>query len=185
MSDDSNAGLDSPRAWVVVFAAFIGAFVSFGVMYCFGVFLKPMAAEFHASHAVMSALFSTMTVLSFFLAPLTGDLADHYGPRPLVVTGAVLVGAGLILTAHAHYLPVVFVTYGIGLGAAMACTYIPAIAAVGEWFIVHRDIALGIAISGIGCETLVAAPASAMLIERYGWRTSFEIFGWISTALLL
>jgi predicted MFS family arabinose efflux permease len=77
------------------------------------------------------------------------------------------------------------VTYGVGLGTAVACTYIPAIAAVGEWFKLHRDIALGIAISGIGCGTLVAAPLAANLTERYGWRNTFEIFGWISTALML
>jgi MFS family permease len=56
---------------------------------------------------------------------------------------------------------------------------------VGEWFKVHRDIALGAAISGIGCGTLVAAPLSATLIERYGWRTVFEIFGWGGAGLLL
>jgi MFS family permease len=185
MAANSNAGLDSPRAWVIVFAAFLGAFVSFGVTYCFGVFLAPMALEFHVSHAAMSVLFSTITGLSFFLAPFTGDLADHYGPQPVVAAGAVLIGAGLILTARAHSFPMVMVTYGGGLGAAVACTYIPSVAAVGEWFKVHRDIALGIAISGIGCGTLVAAPVSAMLIERYGWRTSFEIFGWMSAGLLL
>jgi len=185
MPDNSNAGLDSPRAWVVVFGAFLGAFVSFGVTYCFGVFLKPMALEFHVNHAAMSALFSVIAGLSFFLAPFTGDLADHYGPRPVVAGGAVLIGAGLIVTARVHSFPLVVMTYGGGLGAAVACTYIPSIAAVGEWFKVHRDIALGIAISGIGCGTLVAAPVSAMLIERYGWRTSFEIFGWISAGLLL
>src|SRR5271169_1525724 len=185
MPENSNTGLDSPRAWVVVFAAFLGAFVGFGVTYCFGVFLKPMALEFHVSHAAMSVLFSVIAGLSFFLAPFTGDLADHYGPRPVVAAGAVLIGAGLILTARLHSFPLVMVTYGGGLGAAVACTYIPSIAAVGEWFKVRRDIALGIAISGIGCGTLVAAPVSAMLIERYGWRNSFEIFGWIGAALLL
>jgi len=185
MHDISNSGLDSPRAWVIVFAAFLGAFVGFGVTYCFGVFLKPMAVEFHVSHAAMSVLFSTIAGLSFFLAPFTGDLADHYGPRPVVAAGAVLIGAGLILTAHADTFPLVMLTYGGGLGAAVACTYIPSVAAVGEWFKVHRDIALGIAISGIGCGTLVAAPVSAVLIEHYGWRTSFEIFGWVSSALLL
>ena len=185
MPDNSHAGLDSPRAWVVVFAAFLGAFVSFGITYSFGVFLKPMAMEFHVSHAAMSVLFSVIAGLSFFLAPFTGDLADHYGPRPVVAAGAVLIGAGLILTARMHSFPLVMVTYGGGLGAAVACTYIPSIAAVGEWFKVHRDIALGIAISGIGCGTLVAAPVSAMLIERFGWRTSFEIFGWIGAGLLL
>jgi MFS family permease len=185
MPDRSNPGLDSRRAWIVVIAAFLGAFVSFGVTYCFGVFLKPMALEFHVSHAAMSVLFSVIAGLSFFLAPCTGDLADHYGPRPVVAVGAVLVGVGLVLTAHVHSFPLVMLTYGGGLGAAVACTYVPSIAAVGEWFKVRRDIALGIAISGIGCGTLVAAPLSAMLIERYGWRTSFEIFGWTSAALLL
>lgn len=185
MAHNSNVALDSPRAWLVVFAAFLGAFVSFGVTYCFGVFLKPMALEFHVSHATMSVLFSVITGLSFFLAPFTGDLADHYGPRPVVAAGAVLIGAGLVLTAHVHSFPLIMLTYGGGLGAAVACTYVPSVAAVGEWFKLHRDIALGIAISGIGCGTLVAAPVSAVLIERYGWRTSFEIFGWISTALLL
>lgn len=133
----------------------------------------------------MPALFSTITGLSFFLAPFTGDIADHYGPRPVVGAGAVLIGAGLVLTAHIHALPLIFLTYGAGLGTAVACTYIPAIAAVGEWLKVRRDIALGIAISGIGCGTLIAAPVAANLIGRYGWRKTFETFGWVSTALLL
>lgn len=185
MPDISNAALDSRRAWVVAFAAFLAAFVSFGVTYCFGVFLRPMAMEFHVSHAVMSTVFSVISGLSFFLAPLTGDLADHYGPRPVVAAGAVVMGVSLILTAHIYSFPLVVLTYGGGVGAAAACIYIPSIAAVGEWFKVRRDIALGLAISGIGCGTLVAAPVSALLIERYGWRTSFVIFGWTSAGLLL
>jgi len=79
----------------------------------------------------------------------------------------------------------VLITYGGGLGCAAACIYIPAISAVGEWFEKRRDIAMGIAISGIGCGTLVAAPLSAVLIERYGWRQAFTIFGWSSAVLLL
>ncbi len=177
--------LDSPRGWIVVFAGFVGSFVVFGVTYCFGVFLKPIALEFHASHASMSALFSMITGLSFFAAPFTGKIADRYGPRPVVAAGALLIGGGMILAAHVHSFPLLFLTYGIGLGGATACTYIPAISAVGEWFKVHRDIALGLAISGIGCGTLAAAPLSAMLIERYGWRTVFVIFGSSGAALLL
>lgn len=185
MPDQSIPGLDSKRAWIVVFAGFIGAFVTFGITYCFGVFLKPIALEFHASHTAMSALFSTITVLSFFAAPLTGEIADRYGPRPVVAVGALLLGSGMVLTAHVHSLPLLFLTYGVGLGGAVACTYIPSVAAVGEWFKKRRDIALGLAISGIGCGTLVAAPLSAMLIDRYGWRTTFAIFGWAGAALLL
>jgi MFS family permease len=185
MPETRSAGIDSPRAWLIVVAAFFASFVAFGVSYSFGIFLKPMATEFGVSHAVMSTLFSVLTVLSLFLSPLTGDIADHVGPRPVMIAGALLMGAGLILTARVHYFPLVFLTYGLGAGAAVACVYVPSIAAVGEWFKLHRDIALGIAISGIGCGTLVAAPVAAMLISRYGWRTTFEIFGAVSAVLLL
>ena len=76
-----------------------------------------MAAEFDVTHAVMSTLFSVLTVLSLFLLTSTGDIADHIGPRPVMVAGALLMGAGLILTARVHYLPLVFLTYGLGAGA--------------------------------------------------------------------
>ncbi len=102
-----------------------------------------------------------------------------------MAAGAVLMGAGLILTARVHYFPLLFLTYGLGAGGAVACVYVPSIAAVGEWFKLRRDIALGVAISGIGCGTLVSAPVAAMLIGRYGWRATFEIFGVVSAALLL
>ncbi len=185
MPNQPTAGLDSARAWVVVVAGFVGAFITFGITYSFGVFLKPIALEFHASHAAMSALFSMLTALSFFAAPLTGKIADCFGPRPVVAFGALLLGGGMVLGAHVHSFPLLFLTYGVGLGGAVACTYIPSISAIGEWFKVHRDVALGAAISGIGCGTLVAAPLSARLIEHYGWRTAFEIFGWAGAALLL
>ena len=185
MPTQSPLRFDSPRAWVVVFAGFLGSFVTFGISYCFGVFLKPIALEFHTSHAAMSTLFSTITALSFFAAPLTGKIADRYGPRPVAATGALFLGTGMVLAAHVHTFPLLFLTYGVGLGGAVACTYIPAISAVGEWFKIHRDVALGLAISGIGCGTLLAAPLSAMLIERHGWRSVFEIFGWGGAALLL
>jgi MFS family permease len=185
MADNPNAAIDSPRAWLIVVAAFFVAFVGFGVTYSFGVFLKPLGTAFGASHAAMSTIFSTLTVLSFFLAPLTGDLADHLGPRYVVGAGAILMGAGLLLTSRVHSFPMLFVTYGILVGVAMACLYIPAIAAVGEWFKLHRDIALGIAISGIGCGTLVAAPLAAKLSLHFGWRSAFEIFGWTSMVILV
>jgi MFS family permease len=185
MPELSNTGLDSTRAWVVVFAGFVGAFVTFGISYCFGVFLKPIGLEFHVSHAAMSALFSVITGISFFAAPFTGKIADRYGPRPVVAIGALLIGFGMILTARAHNFALLFLTYGVGLGGAVSCTYIPCVSAVGEWFKRHRDVALGLTISGIGCGTLVAAPLSAMLIERHGWRATFEIFGWGGASLLL
>jgi len=185
MAFENRSGIDSVQGWVVVFAAFLAAFVVFGVSYTFGIFLRPIEEELHVTHAALSTVFSTMTVVSFFLSPFTGRIADRHGPRGVVACGAVLMCAGLVATARVPSFPLLFLTYGVGLGGAVACIYIPAIAAVGEWFNVRRVIALGVAVSGIGCGTLLAAPVSAMLIERYGWRPAIEILGWVGGGLMV
>jgi len=185
MAVNPSPQVDSPRAWLIVLAAFLGAFVTFGVTYTFGVFLRPLSREFHVSHASMTLLFSVIAAISFFVPPFTGELADRYGPRVVVGAGAVLMAISLILAGRTQSFTGLLLTYGVGFGFASACVYVPGVSAVGEWFKRRRDIALGIAISGIGCGTLVAAPLSAALINRYGWRASFNIFGWASGALLL
>lgn len=184
-SSGSNLGIDSPRAWIAVAGGFVASFVAYGVTYAFGIFVKPIEASFGASHTALSVLFATMTVMSYFLSPLTGKMADRIGSRAVLVAGAALMAAGLLLSARADSLLVLYLTYGVGVGAAVACAYIPSVATVSEWFKAKRDVALGIAISGTGFGTLVGAPAAARLIDRMGWRGALEVFGWLSLAGLL
>ena len=63
---------DSRSAWFVVAAAFIAGFVVFGVMYSFGTFFEPMAAEFHANRAATSAFFSITGLVFYMSGSLTG-----------------------------------------------------------------------------------------------------------------
>jgi MFS family permease len=185
VSNSPPATLDSSRAWVVVCAGFIACFVAFGVLYAFGVFLKPMSTEFGVTHAVMSALFSCMSLLSYVLGPFTGKLTDRIGPRRVVFTGAAVTAAALLITPHARSFAMAFLTLGIGIGAGIACSFVPAMATVGEWFKKSRDLALGVAISGIGVGTLASAPLAAALIRDYGWRHTMTLYGFGAGALLL
>jgi MFS family permease len=176
--------LDSARAWIVSVAAFVASFVAYGFLYAFGVFLKPMGAALGGSHAVISSLFSCMSLSGYLLGPFTGDWADHVGPRKVMMTGSVVFAAGVIATAHAQSVLVAFPCLGLGVGAGLASVYVPSLAAVGEWFKKERDVALGIAVSGIGVGTLVAAPLTAWLIRHYDWRTTLTIQGVAGGSLL-
>jgi predicted MFS family arabinose efflux permease len=51
------------------------------------------------------------------------------------------------------------------------------LAVVGAWFERRRTAALGVAVTGVGLGTLVAAPLAASLINHYGWRQTYVIFG--------
>ncbi len=176
---------DSPLAWLVVFAAFLSMFTFSAVAYSFGAFVNPITNEFHASRAAVSAVFSVTAFIYFLLGCVTGLLADRFGPRPVVVAGALLMGAGLALTSRIHDLSMSYLTYAIGVGAGVACGYVPMVAAVSGWFIQRRNTALGIAVAGIGFGTIVGAPLAAVLIALYGWRATYLLFSASSTFLLL
>lgn len=165
-------------------AAFTTGFVVFGIVYSFGVFLQPMMEEFHARRTATSALYSIASLMWYTLGPVTGHLGDRYGPRYMVLAGAVSMGAGLVLTAFVGQLWIAYLTYGIGVGLGAACAYVPTLANLGGWFVRHRKTAFGIAAGGTGCGLLAIPPVAANLIDLFGWRLTNVVLG-VGSALLL
>ena len=176
---------DSPRAWVIVFAAFLSMLTMFAVAYSFGVFVKPMTAEFHSSRAAISAVFSITAFIYFLFGAVAGHISDRIGARPMIVASALFMGIGLLLTSRINHMWLSYLTYGVGVGIGVACGYVPMVAVVSGWFVHRRNTALGIAVSGIGFGTIVGAPLAAKCIPLYGWRGTYVLFGVLSTSLLL
>ena len=175
---------DSPRAWLVVAAAFVAGFVVFGITYSIGVFLEPIAAEFQVSRAAASSLFSITGLVFYFSGPITGRLSDGFGPAIVVGAGALLTGASLVLAGLLDRWWISYIVYGLGVGLGAACAYVPTLALVGGWFERRRTTALGIAAAGTGCGMLVVPPASAALTAEFGWRVAFTVLGVVCAALL-
>jgi MFS family permease len=157
----------------------------FGVAYSFGAFFESMAAEFGTGAGATALVFSVTISLSFALAPVTGRYADRFGPRPVLWVGAAALAAGLLLTTLVPSIVLGYVTYGIGVGVAVACGYVPMVATVGGWFQRQRPAALGVAVAGIGLGTLIGSPLAAALISATSWRTTFVVYGLGGAALLL
>ena len=168
-------GLDSPRAWGVVAAAFAAMFVAFGIAYSYGAFLEEMRADFGVGRAAGATFFSLTSLLYFGLGGVSGAASDRFGPRRVLLVGAVAFGLGLVATARADSLGVALAAYGLGVGIGVACAYVPMVALVGAWFERRRTLALGVAVAGIGIGTLTIPPATAALIEAVGWRDSYLV----------
>ena len=182
--DRDAPGVDSPLGWIVVASAFFASSVVFGVIYSFGVFLKPMAADFGADVAAVSGFFSVTSIVYYLLGAPAGRLADRFGPRPVVAAGAAMFGAGLCLTAAVDDIRLAYLAYAAGVGVGGACCYVPTLAIVGGWFERRRNAALGVAAAGTGSGTLAFPPLAAALVQRYGWRAAFIAFG-VAGALIL
>ncbi len=180
-----DALVDSGRGWAMVAVAFASTFTVFGVAYSFGAFFESMSDEFGAGSGLTALFFSLTTFLYFVLGLFTGRWSDRVGPRPVLLAGAVTLGAGLLLTSAASSIWIGLATYSIGVGIAVACGYVPMVAVVGGWFERRRTAALGVAVAGIGAGTLVMAPVASALIDAHGWRRAYVILGVGGAAILL
>lgn len=151
-------------------------FATFGVAYSFGAFFESMSEEFGAGSGATSLFFSFTVSLSFLFGLFTGRWADRVGPRKVLLAGAASLVVGLLATAAAPNIWSGYLTYGVGVGFAMACGYVPMVATVGGWFKRRRASALGVAVAGIGLGTLVGSPLAAWLIDQTSWRSTYVIF---------
>lgn len=181
---DSRERVDSAAGWLVVAATATATFAVFGVTYSFGAVFTAIREEFGVGKGQAALFFSFTTFIYFVVGVFTGRLADRYGPRPILLAGAVSLGLGLFLTSLVNNVLLGYLTYGVGVGIGVGCAYVPMIATVGGWFERDRTKAMGVAVAGIGMGTLVGAPLAKYLVTSYGWRTAFVVLGVGSAALL-
>ena len=177
--------MDSGRGWLVVAAATIATFTVFGVAYSFGGFFSAMSEDFGTGKGKTTLLFGIANFVYFTGGILTGRLCDRIGPRPLLALAGVSLFVGLLTTSFVDHLWLGYLTYGFGVGIAVACAYVPMVSVVGGWFVRRRTAAVGIAVAGIGLGSLTANYLSPRLIDDHGWRATYRVYSVAGTVLLV
>jgi len=165
--------------WWVVGATNIICLLGYGTwLYSFGVFFKPMMNEFGWTRAMTAGAYSLRGIEGSFVAPIVGWAVDKYGPRIVIFCGGVISGLGFMLMYAVNSLLSFYLIYGVLLSLGMtAMLYLPAFAALANWFKRKLSRALSILAVGAGIGGFVCAPASTMLLTSLGWRLAFVVIG--------
>jgi len=106
--------------WSVVFASMCGLLVGTGpvLIFSFGVFLKPVAAELGVSRGTLSTAVLIATLVGAAACPALGYLLDRFGVRRVMIPGIVLyalavAGFGFMQTRPAFLIPLIFAIVGL------------------------------------------------------------------------
>src|SRR3989442_11090480 len=97
-------------AWVVLAALTLCMMAGSGLRSVFGVYIKPMEAEFGWSRGALSGAAAISLLLLGAAGPAVGGLADPYGPRRVIVVSLLMLGSGAIGAAFVPTLWHVYVT---------------------------------------------------------------------------
>ena len=171
--------------WVIVAAGCVLGCIAEGSVFALPVFLQPISHQTGWSITGVSAAMTIGFLAMAFASMAWGNLSDRFGPRPIVMAGAVLIIAGLLLASHAPSLIVFQFGFGLIMGIAGAAIFAPMMATVTGWFSDHTALAVSLVSAGMGVAPLVMSPFAAWLVAHYDWRTSMTIMAGLVAVVML
>ncbi len=168
----------SSKTYIII-TAFFALFALVGFAY-YGLpfFFDFMTNDFGYSRAQVT---SGNAVGKLVVAPLFGFLAgwiiDRYGPRRLMMLGAVLMGVAFVGLSRSSslwmfYMFYVFNALGYVFGGPLPCQVL-----ISKWFTKNRGKAMGIAYLGIGAGGALVPIIANHLESNLGWQNALSILG--------
>lgn len=182
--NDDSIGDAGTSVWWMPLGSCIALVVGNGVisLFSFGVFIKPLEAEFGWDRASLSSALALCALLSALSVPLIGGLMDRFGVRRLMIASILVFAVNVAAIGLSNSI-VLFILLtaltgltGVGQGPT---GYVKSIS---SYFDRHRGIAIGIAISGTGLGTALLPQYVQWLIGQVGWRWAY---GGLALALVL
>lgn len=166
--------------WRVAAASSLGVFVGFASLfvYTFGIFLKPLAEEFHWSRQAVSSAFGVAAMCIAICSPLLGAALDRFGPTRVIAPCVAVFGVAFAALSSLsgslwQFYALCAVLGCVGNGTA----HMGYSRAVATWFTARRGLALAVMMCGGATGALVLPPLAQALVHAFGWRRTFLTLG--------
>ncbi len=176
---------ESPYRWVIVAAGGLLGCVAIGCMFALPVLLQPIARDTGWSVTGVSSAMTIGFLAMAFGAMAWGGLSDRFGPRVVVMTGAIGLALSVALAAQATSLLAFQLIFGLLVGASAAAIIVPMMACVTGWFATQRSLAVSLVSAGMGMAPMTMAPLAAWLVSTVSWRTTLEILAVVAATLMI
>ena len=154
--------------------------------YSRGIFLPSLAdALDNGERFGISMGFSAAAVTGAIVAPYIGRYLDHGSARKVLLLGTLIVTTCYVLLAMIGNMIQYFLVVSIGMGVGMVCMGGQAWhRSVISWFDHWRGRAISFSVLGASLAGIAMPPVVNALIELYGWRSAYLVFGGTTLVML-
>ena len=172
--------------WRVVGACFVIASFAWGLgLFGASVYLQAVTAVHGWPVSEVSSAITLFFLVSACVQRTVGRSIDRFGPRPILLIGAVSLGAGVALIGQASAMWQLFPCFVlIGLGwSTLSTTGISA--TVAPWFERHQGRSMTLAIMGASVGAIIGVPMLLFVLARLGLEGGLLATGLFAIAVLL
>ena len=175
-------------AWVIVAIAGAMGFITSAMRFAAAALVPHLSdpvAGFGWSYGAISLAFSLQWIVLGLVSPYVGWLGDRYGVRRLLLLGALLFIASMMLTGIMRNLWQFYLFFGVVLGVSTAIFTVLPVSGVTLWFRKHLGAAMGVVWSFQGFGTIVLLLLISAAFNQLGMKWIFWLPGIAGGALLL
>jgi predicted MFS family arabinose efflux permease len=160
--------------------------LSMGLRQSLGLFMLPLTRDVKISVSDFTLAIAVQNLAWGFLQPVAGALVVRLGFRLVMLAGALLYIAGLVVLAAAGGLLSVTIGAGILIGISLACTGSAVSLSVATRSVLpeSRSMVLGIVSAAGSLGALIAAPVGQGLADAFSWRAGAIGFAVLALAMI-
>ncbi len=152
-------------------------------LFVWDVFTDSLGRDLGVSHTLLAGVFS-VGLFAFMLGVLAGGrAADRIAPRRLALVALAGVVLGLLGSALAASLMLLFLSFGVLVGGSTGLGYATAVRVAGT-MTSGRGLALGLVVSAYAAGTAGLAQIASMLLDALGRRGTFLVLAALLGVLL-
>lgn len=169
--------------WLVLITGCISGIGNSFNSYGISVFFKDLTAELNSNRAVTSLATGIGRLEGGIISPLTGWLADRFGPKWLIFMGMCIAAGGMIMMRYIHSVMTYFIAWGVltGFGINLGLT-VAVDQTLTNWFVRKRGMAMGVKFLLLSLGGVIVIPVVNRLVSAFGWRMTCLLWGVILLA---
>ena len=162
--------------WIIVLGAIVGQYASLGGRgQVTGIFMGPVTTDLDWTISQYTIASSLAFAVGGLAGPFIGPILDRYGPRNLMIIGALIYGGSLLTLSQINTLWhfVILQLFAGGLGAILVGPLTVNVT-VSKWFVFRRGWALAIGSSGVSLAAILMPIIMIQVVDQIGWRDGFR-----------
>ncbi|HYM43283.1 MAG TPA: oxalate/formate MFS antiporter [Steroidobacteraceae bacterium] len=178
----SPSALANP--WVQLILGIVCMAAVANMQYGWTLFVDPIDQKYHWGRPAIQFAFSLFVFLETWLVPIEGYLVDRFGPRIVVIIGAVMVAVAWTINSQATSLTLLYIAAAVG-GIGTGAVYGTCVGNALKWFPGRRGLAAGCTAAGFGIGAALTIAPIATMIASDGYEHAFLFFGVLQGVIVL
>ena len=176
------------KRWLILIAS---CFVTLcvGSLYAWSVFASPMAKYLSELSGKEIASLAIVFTVANAVGPITmisgGFFNDRIGPKWVLVVAGILFGAGMIGSGFATSLPMLIVTYGLGVGLGCGMAYGTIVSNAVKFFPDKSGFAGGITTACYGGSSIIIPIIANAMLGSMHVTKAFKILGAVMMVIIV